>query len=110
MASEPELGRQLPVRVGVSGTASDVMRPHNAEDLFTHLPWRSPPEMVVVRRFASPVGHSENDARADGSGELDGLLDLLVRCSKLLRTCEVRNRSRFAMQGENQSQVHELLG
>jgi len=37
--------------------------------------------MAVVRCFSSPVGHGENDARADGSGELDGLLDLLVSCS-----------------------------
>ena len=65
--------------------------------------------MAVVRGFSSPVGHGENDARPDGSSELDGLLDLLVSCSELLRTCEVGYRSRFAMQSEDQSQVHQLL-
>ena len=66
--------------------------------------------MAVVRGFSSPIGHGENDSRTDGSGELDGLFDLLVSRSELLRTCEVRNRSRFAMQSEDKCKVHQLLG
>src|SRR5689334_19002900 len=66
--------------------------------------------MAVVRGLPSPVGHGENDARDYRSGEQDGLLDLFVSRSELLRTCEVRNRSRFAMQSEDQCQVHQLLG
>lgn len=76
------------------------------------LPWarRPPPEMPVVRCLTSSIGHGENDTSANGSGELDCFFDLLVRCPELLRTCEVRYRSRFAMEGEDQSQVHQLLG
>jgi hypothetical protein len=55
--------------------------------------------MPVIGRVTSTIGHRKNDTCADGSGELDGLLDLLISCSELLRTCEVRNRSRFAVQG-----------
>jgi hypothetical protein len=66
--------------------------------------------MPVVRCLTSSIGHRENDTSADRTGELDGFFDLLVRCSELLRTCEVRYRSRFAMKGEDQGQVHQLLG
>jgi hypothetical protein len=66
--------------------------------------------MFVVRRIASAICHRENDAGANRTGQLDRLLDLLVSGSELLRTCEVRYRSRFAMQGEHQGQVHQLLG
>jgi hypothetical protein len=65
---------------------------------------------VVVRRVTGAIGHREDDAGANRPGQLDGLLDLLVGRSELLRTCEVRDRSRFAVQGEDQGQMHQLLG
>jgi hypothetical protein len=58
--------------------------------------------MVFVRCVASAIGHRQNDPRANRPGQLDGLFDLVVGRSELLRTCEVRYRSRFAVQGENQ--------
>jgi hypothetical protein len=78
----------------------------------TSLTWprRPPPEMPVIRSVPRTICHRENDTRTDRSSELDRLLDLLVSRSELLRTCEVRYRSRFAMQGEDKSEVHQLLG
>jgi hypothetical protein len=66
--------------------------------------------MLVVGRITGAIGHRENHACTYRTGQLDGLLDLLVSRPELLRTCEVRDRSRFAMQGEDQSQVHQLFG
>jgi hypothetical protein len=66
--------------------------------------------MLVVGRVARAIGHREDHACSYRTGQLDGLLDLLVSRSELLRTCEVGDRSRFAMKGEDQSQVHQLLG
>ncbi len=66
--------------------------------------------MSVVRRIARTIRHRKNDSRSDRAGELDGFFDLLVSCPELLRTCEVRNSSRFAMQGEHQGQMHQFFG
>jgi len=66
--------------------------------------------MLVVGRITRSIGHREDHACSYRTGELDGLFDLLVSRSELLRTCEVGDRSRFAMKGEDQSQVHQLLG
>ncbi len=71
---------------------------------------RAPPEMFVVGRITRAIGHRENHAGSYRTGQLDSLLDLLVSRAELLRTCEVGDRSRFAMKGEDQSQVHQLLG
>jgi hypothetical protein len=66
--------------------------------------------MLVVGRITRAIGHREDHACSYRTGQLDGLFDLLVSRPELLRTCEVGDRSRFAMKGENQSQVHQLLG
>ena len=66
--------------------------------------------MVFVRCVASAIGHRQDDPCANRPGQLDGLFDLLVGRSELLRTCEVGYRSRFAMEGEDKGQVHQLLG
>jgi hypothetical protein len=66
--------------------------------------------MPVIRSVTSPIGHRKNHPGADRPSKLDRLLDLLVSRSQLLRTCEVRDRSRLAMEGEDKSEVHQLLG
>jgi hypothetical protein len=66
--------------------------------------------MLVIGRITRAIGHCENHAGSYRTGELDGLLDLLVSRPELLRTCEVGDRSRFAMKSEDKSQVHQLLG
>ena len=66
--------------------------------------------MLVVGSIARAIGHRENDAGSYRAGQLDGFLDLLVSRPELLRTCEVRDRSRFAVQGEDKGKVHQLLG
>jgi hypothetical protein len=63
----------------------------------------------VVGRITRAIGHRENHAGSYRTGQLDGLLDLLVSRPELLRTCEVGDRSRFAMKSKNQGQVHQLL-
>ena len=64
----------------------------------------------MVGRITGAIGHREDHTGTYRTGQLDGLLDLLVSRPELLRTCEVGNRSRFAMKGEDQGQVHQLLG
>jgi hypothetical protein len=66
--------------------------------------------MPVIGSVTSPICHRKNHPGADRPSKLDRLLDLLVSRSQLLRTCEVRNRSRFAMQGKDKGEVHQLLG
>jgi hypothetical protein len=66
--------------------------------------------MVLVRCVAGAIGHRQDDPCANRPRQLDGLFDLLVGGSELLRTCEVGYRSRFAMEGENKGKVHQLLG
>jgi hypothetical protein len=66
--------------------------------------------MLVIGRITRAIGHRENHARSYRAGQLDCLLDLLVSRPELLRTCEVGDRSRLAMKGEDQSQVHQFLG
>jgi hypothetical protein len=66
--------------------------------------------MPVIRGVTSAICHRKNHPGADRPGKLDRLLDLLVSRSYLLRTCEVRYRSRFAVHGEHKSEVHQLLG
>jgi hypothetical protein len=66
--------------------------------------------MPVIRSVPSAIGHRKDHPGADRPSKLDRLLDLLVSRSQLLRTCEVRNRSRFTVQGKDKSEVHQLLG
>jgi hypothetical protein len=64
----------------------------------------------LIRSVSGAIRHRKHHPGADRPGKLDRLLDLLVSRSMLLRTCEVRYRSRFAMQGEDKSEVHQFLG
>src|ERR1700758_3503031 len=66
--------------------------------------------MSVIRSVTSAICHRKNYSRPDRPSKLDRLLDLVVSRSQLLRTCEVRYRSRFAVHGEHKSEVHQLLG
>ena len=63
----------------------------------------------MILRLSRTIRHRENHARSNRTCQLDGLFDLLVSRTKLLRTCEVRNRSRLAMQSEYEGQVHQLF-
>ena len=67
---------------------------------------RAPPEMTVVRGVASAIRHREDRAGTHRPGQLDCLIDLLFSRAELLRTCEVGYRSRLAMEGEDEGQVH----
>jgi hypothetical protein len=66
--------------------------------------------MPVVRGVTSAICHGKNYTGSDGPSQLNRLLDLLVSGPELLRTCEVGYRSRFAVEREDKSQMHQLLG
>ena len=65
--------------------------------------------MLGVACVAGSVRHRQDHTRAYGACDLNGLLNLLVRRTELLRTCEVRHCSRLAMQRQDQGEVHQLL-
>src|ERR1019366_5624041 len=66
--------------------------------------------MLGIACVAGSVRHGQDHSCTHGACDLDSLLDLLVSGTQLLRTCEVRYRSRFAMQSQDERQVHQLLG
>ena len=63
----------------------------------------------MVGGVSRSIRHGEYHAGPYRACQLDGRLDLLVTRSELLRTCEVGDRSRFAVEGEDLSQVHQLF-
>ncbi len=103
---EPELRDGTPnLRLAVdSGVGPLVDR-----DTSLLRPVRPPPEVALVGGLASPVRHGEYYSSTHRTSQLNGLLDLLVSCSQLLRTREVRYRSRFAMKCQYEGQMHQLL-
>ena len=66
--------------------------------------------MLGIACVAGSVRHGQDHSCTNGACDLDRLLDLLISGTQLLRTCEVRYRSRFAMQSQDEGQVHQLLG
>ena len=57
--------------------------------------------MLRVRSLTSAISHCQDYASSNRTSQLDGFLDLVVSGTELLRTCEVGDRSRFAMHGQD---------
>ena len=62
---------------------------------------RTPPVVAGVAGVASSVRHGKDHARTHRTSDLDSLLNLFFGGTQLLRTCEVRDRSRLAMKRQN---------
>jgi hypothetical protein len=65
--------------------------------------------VVAVGCLTGAVGHGQDGASADGAGQLDDLVDLLLGGAQFLRTCEVGNCSRFAVQRKHQSEMDKFF-
>jgi hypothetical protein len=65
---------------------------------------------VLIGCVSRAIGHRQNHPGSDRSGELNNLVDLLFSRTHLLRTCEVGDRSRLAMERQDQGQMNQLLG
>ena len=72
--------------------------------------WLTPPVVVLIRRLASPVSHGEDHSSTDGAGKLNHLVDFFFSRTHPLRTCEVGDCSRLAVEREDQGQMDQFFG
>ena len=64
---------------------------------------------MLIRGFARAVGHGKDYACANGSRELNDLVDFFLSRTHPLRTCEVGDCSRFAVERKHQREMDQLL-
>ena len=65
---------------------------------------------MLIRRLTSPVSHGEDHSSTDGPGKLNHLVDFFFSRTHPLRTCEVGDCSRLAVEREDQRQMDQFFG
>ena len=63
----------------------------------------------MIRRITGAIGHRQDYSGANRTGQLDDFVNFLLGRTHPLRTCEVGDRSRFAVQRKHQREMNELL-